>query len=156
MPKSSPKSSSRRLQRPASPFDFLKKPAVQLGILAVVVVIIALIALSGQSSGTPAEISVDEAYKLYNQADVFFLDVRETDEWDEYHAPNTTLIPLGELEARVNELPRDKQIVVICRSGNRSQQGRDILKAAGFTNVTSMAGGLKTWRDAGYPITTGP
>lgn len=80
-----------------------------------------------------------------------------TSEWNKYHAPGTTLIPLGELSARLNEIPRDEPIVVLpivvlCRSGNRSQQGRDILLQAGFTNITSMAGRLKTWRDAGYPI----
>ena len=155
MPK---KSSSRRLERPKSPFDFLKKPAVQLGILGLAVVLIVIVVLTGQnaSSGLPAQISVDEAYKLYGQGDVFFLDVRQPEEWNEYHAPDTTLIPLGELASRVNELPRDKKIVVVCRSGNRSQEGRDILRSAGFESVTSMSGGLKTWRDAGYPIATGP
>jgi rhodanese-related sulfurtransferase len=56
----------------------------------------------------------------------------------------------------VNELPRDQEIVVVCRSGNRSQQGRDILLQAGFTQVTSMAGGLSQWRSAGYSTVTGP
>ena len=101
------------------------------------------------------QISVTEAYAKY-ETGVFLLDVREQDEWDEYHAPGTTLIPLGELADRVDELPRDQEIVVICRSGNRSQQGRDILLDAGFTNVSSMAGGLKEWRTAGYPVVSGP
>ena len=80
------------------------------------------------------------------------LDVREVTEWNEFHAPAATLIPLGELTVRVNELPRDRKIVVVCHSGNRSQQGRDILLAAGFTQVTSMDGGLNAWRTSGYPI----
>lgn len=102
------------------------------------------------SKPLPPEISVDEAYKLY-QNGAFMLDVRTPDEWDEYHAPNTTLIPLDELETRVNEVPRDKQVVLVCRSGNRSQVAYDILKQAGFDNMTSMKGGLKAWRSAGYP-----
>jgi len=57
---------------------------------------------------------------------------------------------LDELPARLNELPKDQEIVVVCRSGNRSQQGRDILLNAGF-NATSMAGGLKEWYAKGYP-----
>jgi rhodanese-related sulfurtransferase len=125
---------------------------VQIGILIVTALIVVLIALAGQaSSGLPAEVTVDKAYEMYQQG-AFVLDVREQSEWDEYHAPNTTLIPLGELAARVSEVPKDKPVVVVCRSGNRSQEGRDILKQAGFTNITSMAGGLKTWRDKGYPI----
>jgi rhodanese-related sulfurtransferase len=86
------------------------------------------------------------------QDGAFVVDVRELSEWNQYHAPGTTLIPLGELASRLNEIPRDKPIVVVCRSGNRSQEGRDILLAAGFTQVTSMAGGLNEWRAAGYPI----
>ena len=78
----------------------------------------------------------------------FVLDVRTPEEWNEFHAPDTTLIPLDELAARVNELPKDQPIVVVCRSGNRSQAGRDILLQAGF-NATSMSGGLNEWRDSG-------
>jgi rhodanese-related sulfurtransferase len=133
---------------------------VQLGILGVAALVVVLIILigSGQPQTVPsaislgATISVDEAYKLYQSGSAFFLDVREQSEWDEYHAPNTTLIPLGELAARVNEVPQDRPIVVVCRSGNRSDSGRDILLQAGYTNVTSMDGGLSTWRDKGYLI----
>jgi phage shock protein E len=99
----------------------------------------------------PAEISVDETYEKY-QDGVFLLDVRTQPEWDEYHAPNTTLIPLDELERRLDELPENEEIVVVCRSGNRSQAGRDILRNNGFDQSTSMAGGLNAWRTAGYPI----
>jgi rhodanese-related sulfurtransferase len=99
----------------------------------------------------PLEISVQEAYSKY-QAGAFFLDVREQSEWDAFHIPGASLIPLGELPERLNELPRDRQIVVVCRSGNRSKQGRDILLNAGFTNVTSMGGGVSGWSNAGYPI----
>lgn len=139
-----------------SPASFLRRPAAQLGILAVAALVIILLII-GANSGSgrlAATISTQDAYALYQKGDTFFLDVREPDEWNEYHAPNTTLIPLGQLAARVGEIPvaKDKPIVVVCRSGNRSDEGRDILKQAGFTNVTSMDGGLKTWRDLGYPI----
>ena len=105
-----------------------------------------------QSSVTlPAEISVDEAYQLYQEG-TFLLDVRTPEEWDDFHAPNTILIPLDQLESRLSELPQDEPIVVVCRSGNRSQAGRDILLSNGFAQTTSMAGGLNEWRSAGYPI----
>jgi rhodanese-related sulfurtransferase len=93
---------------------------------------------------------VDEAYEKYQEG-VFFLDVRTRQEWDEYHAPNTTLIPLDQLESRLDELPANEEIVVVCRSGNRSQSGRDILRNNGFAETTSMSGGLGAWRAAGYP-----
>jgi rhodanese-related sulfurtransferase len=131
----------------------LRRPLVQIGIVAVVALIFYLLvaASGGASGGLPATVSVDEAYSMY-QDGAFVLDVREVSEWDEYHASGTTLIPLGELASRVDELPRDRPIVVVCRSGNRSRQGRDILLAAGFTQVTSMDGGLNAWRTRGYPI----
>ena len=131
----------------------LRSPIVQIAIVAVAALVIYLLAVSaGNGGGLPATVSVDEAYAMYQDGGTFFVDVRELSEWNEYHAPGTTLIPLGELASRLDEIPRDKPIVVVCRSGNRSQEGRDILLAAGFTQVTSMAGGLNEWRTAGYPI----
>lgn len=97
------------------------------------------------------EISVDQAHALYEDG-TFVLDVRTQEEWNDFHIPNTTLIPLDQLESRLSEVPADQEIVVVCRSGNRSQAGRDILKQAGYENVTSMAGGVTAWRSAGYPI----
>ena len=99
----------------------------------------------------PAEISVAAAYQKYQEG-AFLLDVRQPEEWDEYHATGATLIPLGELASRLDEVPSDREIVVICRSGNRSQEGRDILLANGFTAVTSVSGGMLNWSAAGYPI----
>jgi len=129
------------------------------GLAALALLVAAALAwpmLSGQSSAPlPGEISVDQAYQKYQQG-AFFLDVRTVEEWNEYHAPNSTLIPLDQLAGRLGELPRDREIVVVCRSGNRSQQGRDILLSAGFSQVTSMAGGLKAWQAAGYPTVSGP
>lgn len=106
------------------------------------------------ASSLPVEISVQEAYDKYQQG-AFLLDVREPDEWEDYHVPNTTMIPLSQLSGRVDEVPKDQEVVVICRSGNRSQEGRDILLEAGFEEVTSMSGGVLDWREAGFPIETG-
>jgi rhodanese-related sulfurtransferase len=105
---------------------------------------------SGAGGGLPSTISVDKAYSMYQEG-AFVLDVRTVEEWNEYHAPGTKHIPLDELASRVNELPKDQPIVVICRSGNRSQQGRDILLQAGL-DATSVTGGLNAWRSSGYPI----
>ena len=131
---------------------FLRKPAGQLTLIAVVVIVIVLIALSGQGSGQglSREVNTDQEYEMY-QNGAFVVDVRTQEEWDEYHAPNTTLIPLDQLQSRLAEIPKDREILVVCRSGNRSQQGRDILLAAGY-NATSMAGGLKEWYAKGYPV----
>jgi rhodanese-related sulfurtransferase len=131
----------------------LRKPGTQIAFLAIVALVIFLVLQMGNRNNTALAntISVSDAYQLY-QNGAFVLDVRTQEEWNEFHAPNTQLIPLDQLPSRLAEVPRDRQIVVVCRSGNRSQQGRDILLNAGFEQVTSMSGGLNEWRSSGYPI----
>lgn len=132
---------------------FLRKPIGQFTVVAVVALVIYLIAANvsgGGSTGSANTIRPEEAYQKY-QAGTFLLDVRTQAEWNDYHVPNTTLIPLDELPNRLSELPKDQEIVVICHSGNRSQKGRDILLNAGF-NATSMTGGILAWYDKGYPV----
>jgi phage shock protein E len=146
--------SSRRTsrRRQSALESYLRKPAVQLGVLAILVVVALVLILGGSKQApNPTIITAETAYQKYQQG-VFLLDVREPDEWDAYHIPNTTLIPLGQLEQRLNELPRDREIVVVCHSGNRSKQGATILLQNGFTQVSSMEGGLIGWNDLGYPL----
>ncbi len=109
---------------------------------------------AGTLQPLPAEVSTADALAL-REAGAFILDVRQPEEWTAGHIPDATLIPLGELASRVAEVPKDRQVVVVCRSGNRSAQGRDVLLGAGFPAVASMAGGMNGWTAAGYPTTTG-
>jgi rhodanese-related sulfurtransferase len=101
----------------------------------------------------PQEIGVDEAAGLW-EAGAFVLDVRQPEEWEQVHIPDTTLIPLGELQARLDEVPDDRPIVVVCRSGNRSLSGASILLEAGYdpAGVASMAGGVTEWEAEGHPV----
>ena len=110
---------------------------------------------AASNSALLPEVSLQDAAKL-RDAGAFVLDVREPSEWNEFHIPGSTLISLGQLQSRVSEIPKDKQVLVVCRSGNRSRTGRDILKQAGFANVTSMNGGLTEWRNSGLPTVSGP
>ena len=126
-------------------------------LLVIVAIVVVAILVNKQGAGgasatqLPYVITVQDAYQKYQEG-VFILDVREPSEWDEFHIPNTTLIPLGELPDRLDEVPQGQPIIVVCRSGNRSQSGRDILLNAGFQNVTSMSGGVTQWSTLGYPI----
>ncbi len=102
----------------------------------------------------PAEITVAQAAQKRDQG-AFILDVREPSEWVQFHLTGATLIPLGDLPNRLGEIPRDRDVIVVCRTGHRSAQGRDILLKAGFTRVTSMAGGITQWQTQGLPLATG-
>jgi len=106
------------------------------------------------SKSHPSEVSPAEASQM-QASGALILDVREQDEWDAGHVEGATLIPLGELANRLSELPKDRQIIVMCKSGNRSAKGRDLLLANGFIQVTSMAGGITAWIEAGLPTVTG-
>ena len=136
-------------------------PVWAVVLIMIAVFVVSYLALKDQDqqepvgSGLPAEVSVDEAAKL-DQEEWFFLDVREPSEWEEAHIPYATLIPLGELTSRLSEIPKNKNIIVVCRSGNRSAVGRDLLLNSGFANVTSMAAGMNSWQSKGYSVVTGP
>ncbi len=93
------------------------------------------------------ELSVQELYeKMNNGSRPFILDVREPDELAISSLP-ATLIPLGELTARYNELEEHKndEIVCLCRTGNRSAQACFFLRNKGFTNVKNLSGGINQW-----------
>lgn len=103
-------------------------------------------------SSLPVEITVAQAAALLDNPDVVFIDVREQDEYDAGHIPGVTLIPLGSVPARMSEIPKDKTVVAVCRSGNRSGQAAQFLRDQGFDNVHNMAGGMNQWSQAGYEV----
>ena len=120
--------------------------------LGIIVLAAAAFLLFRPTNTIPTEITAAQAYEKYQQG-AFFLDVRTQAEWDQGHIARSTLIPLDSLQGRLSELPRDQDIVVVCRSGVRSKEGAAILRQAGFTRVTCMTGGLAAWVAAGYPVT---
>ena len=134
----------------------LRRPSTQIGILVIAGLIIYLILQAGAARNSsaatslPKEITVSEAFSKY-QNGAFVLDVRTQEEWNQFHIPNSTLIPLDQLASRLGELPNDREIVVVCRASDCSQQGRDVLLNAGINRVSSMNSGLNDWRASGYP-----
>jgi rhodanese-related sulfurtransferase len=127
---------------------------VIIGLVVILVGVVIYTMVNSKPAVYPAEISVAQAAEKRNQG-AFILDVREQSEWNQFHIPDATLIPLGDLPNRLNEVPKDREVVVVCRTGHRSAQGRDILLNAGFTKVTSMAGGVTQWQAQGLAIATG-
>ena len=82
--------------------------------------------------------------------DVFLLDVREDVEWDAGHVEQAVHIPMGQLNARIDEIPEDRTIVCVCRSGQRSRAVTDALNRAGYT-AHNLEGGMHAWDQAGLP-----
>jgi rhodanese-related sulfurtransferase len=146
-------------KRKSSQTQSFSPMTIGAGLLALILIAAVFMLFSSQQEGDtavyPTEINVQEA-AAKRDAGVLLLDVREPFEWAESHIPGATHIPLGELEQRLAELPADQEVVVVCRSGNRSQTGRDILLAAGWEQVTSMGGGILDWQAAGLPTVSGP
>ncbi len=151
---------AKRKRKPNKQAQEAKKKNQRLfTIILVVAAILAVLIVFGTSNSTtvnslPDEINTGLAYQKF-QDGAFLLDVRTPEEWAEYHVDGATLIPLDELEARVKEVPFNQEVIVMCNSGNRSVVGRDILLAAGHTQVTSIAGGIQGWMAAGYPTVSG-
>jgi rhodanese-related sulfurtransferase/rubrerythrin len=73
------------------------------------------------------------------------LDVRQNWEYEELHLPGAKLVPLGELDSRLDEIPRDKPLLVYCRSGKRSSAAASLLAGQGFKDVNNMLGGITAW-----------
>jgi rhodanese-related sulfurtransferase len=99
-------------------------------------------------------ISVQEAQQKRENG-AFMLDVRTIKEWNAGHIPGATLIPLDQLSARYGELPTGQEIVIYCRSGNRSAQALSLLSDAGMSDIFSMDGGINNWISAGYEVVVG-
>jgi rhodanese-related sulfurtransferase len=79
------------------------------------------------------------------------LDVREQDEWDAGHIEGSQHIPLGELGARLDEVPHDRTVVAVCRSGSRSDRAAKGLRASGYA-AENLEGGVTAWTRAGLPL----
>lgn len=89
--------------------------------------------------------------------EVQIVDVREPAEFTGGlgHIAGARLIPLGELQARADEIGRDRPIVTVCRAGSRSAQAFNLLRQSGFQNVANLAGGMLRWRAEGFPVEGG-
>jgi len=82
----------------------------------------------------------------------FVLDVRETWEYAAGHVPNARLIPLGDLEDRVGEVPRDQPVFVICQVGSRSLAATSYLLSLGYRDVANVDGGTSAWIERGNSV----
>jgi len=85
--------------------------------------------------------------RLAAKGDLFLLDVRSPEEWQIGHLEGATLIPLGDLPARLSELDSSREIVVYCKMGSRSAKAVELLRGAGFGRLKNLSGGILAWSD---------
>lgn len=89
------------------------------------------------------------------QSDAVLIDVREQWEYLEVRAPEATLIPLSQFMRRWGEIPRDREALLICHTGQRSMQAAVFLRRQGYERVGNVRGGMEDWEAAGLPVERG-
>lgn len=89
---------------------------------------------------------------MIDRGEVFILDVRTQEEYDAGHIKGSTRIPVQELDEALNKIPRDKKILVYCRTARRSAQASEILVNNGFKEIYNMKGGIVEWTKEGYEV----
>ncbi len=105
-------------------------------------------AAKGGGAGNETEIDVRELKRKMDAGDDFFLlDVREPNEFKIGQIPGATLIPLGEVPQRYQEVPKDKEVIVFCKMGGRSARAASFLRQQGFGRVRNLKGGILDWSD---------
>lgn len=76
---------------------------------------------------------------------LIIIDVREDDEVALGSLPGAKHIPLGQIPARLEEIPNDRETIIVCRSGNRSSMALEFLKTHGYNNLVNLSGGMLAW-----------
>jgi rhodanese-related sulfurtransferase len=104
-----------------------------------------------EPTSPPRVVDVHEASRRQS-AGALLIDVRQPEEWSAGHAPNARLIPLGSLPRRLTDIPRDQDVLFICRSGNRSGSAQRQLLQLGYEQVFNVSGGMNAWASAGLPV----
>lgn len=104
--------------------------------------------------GRMREVTPEEGQKMVQEG-ALLVDVREGHEYEEVHAGGARLLPLSEFETRYEELPKDRPLVMICRSGARSARAGQYLLDHGYTDVVNLAGGTLAWAEGGLPTEGG-
>lgn len=108
---------------------------------------------SSLPSLTAAELSekLNSARNVKNAKRPLVIDVRQPEEYRQGHIAGSRLIPLGELGKRIDELPKEREIVCVCASGSRSRSATRLLVRAGY-NAFDMRGGMFVWQGSRFPI----
>jgi rhodanese-related sulfurtransferase len=109
--------------------------------------------LINESKARIKQVDAAQAQALHEKGGVVFLDVRDQPEVNLGRIPGAVHISRGNLETKVEAVvPRDAEVVIYCASGNRSALAADVMQQMGYTNVASLAGGIRGWAESGGEI----
>jgi rhodanese-related sulfurtransferase len=101
-----------------------------------------------------ANIDSESYQENFHSGDHVLVDVRELHEWDRGHLPGAIHIPLNDLPDRLDEIPQDKPVVVVCAVGGRSMTGSQFLLQSGYMEVYNLSDGTQGWIKKGLPVET--
>jgi rhodanese-related sulfurtransferase len=110
-----------------------------------------------QETGEPYyRVTLDEVMELYEADDTVVVDVRRTDEYESGHVKGALHIPVDDVLARIEELPKDKRLLFICAAGVRSGLACEMASAMGLDNdLFNIEDGTGPWIDRGFPTSHG-
>lgn len=110
--------------------------------------------LFGRPGASVPAISPRDAWERFSTAksEAVLIDVREVGEFARGHAKGARNIPLSQFTRRFKEIPAQKDVLLICQSGNRSMQAAHLLKAQGYERVSNVSGGTTVWRMSQLPM----
>ncbi|MCM2264905.1 MAG: rhodanese-like domain-containing protein [Desulfuromonadales bacterium] len=116
-----------------------------------------LVLASLAAAAVARNIDSPAAFALLKQRqEVYLLDVRTPQEYQQVHLAGAHLIPIDQVMQRLGELPRNRPILVYCAVGSRSAQVFNFLARRGYPEVYNLDGGITAWAQRGYPVQQGP
>lgn len=102
--------------------------------------------------GNMPQIDIESYIKDYEKSNHILIDVRSPNEFKAGHLPKAKNIPLGDLNNKLESIPKDKPVILVCWSGSRSASATRSLLKAGYENVLNLKGGTMRWQMQGKPL----
>ena len=118
-----------------------------MGFILATLLLVGLVVVfgTGKVGIAATEVDIGTAWRLWQQQEAIVIDVRTPAEYRAGHIPGVANIPLDQLSARAMEVPHQGQVLLICRSGNRSAQATKLLREQGWDNVYNITKGMSDW-----------
>ncbi len=122
----------------------MSRRAVFLGVF------LAMVAMPLAASAQSISVSIEQARAEHEAGQALLVDIREPDEHRTGVVPGARLLPMRQLSARLGELPRDRPVLLICNTQNRSRATLEALRERGWTNLRYVNGGMSEWNRRGW------